>query len=115
MEPPLSVAGGAVTLAIAAEPDAVLGCDATAAEPGAVTCTATAEPGEMYEGTPTAAGLFVLLLGTAGLPLLGRFFFLPDFLLGTAALLRRIDCDPKRGLRIPPGFRGRPSENIEER
>ncbi len=114
MEPPLSVAGGAVTLAIAAEPDAVLGRDATAAEPGAVTRVATAESGEMYEGTPTAAGLF-LFFDTAGLPLLGRFFFLPDFLLGTAAFLRRIDCDPKLGLRIPPGFRGRPSENIDER
>ena len=115
MEPPLSVAGGAVTLAIAAEPDAVLCCGATAAEPGAITCAATAEPGARLEGTPTAAGLFVFLTGTAGLPLLGRFFFLPDFLLGTAALLRRIDCDPNRGLRIPPGFRGRPSENIEDR
>ena len=80
MEPPLSVAGGAVTLAIAAEPDAVLGCDATAAEPGAVTCVATAEPGELYEGTPTAAGLFILLLGTAGLPLPEAFLLLSRLL-----------------------------------
>ena len=100
MEPPLSVAGGAVTLAIAAEPDAVLCLVGIAAEPDSDTCAATAEPGARVEGTPTAAGL-VILLFAAGLPLLGRFFFLPDFLLGTVALVRRIECGPNRGLRIP--------------
>ena len=91
MEPSLSVAEGVVPLAVAAEPVAVLRCCATTAEPGTTACATAAEPGAEAEGTPTAAGLFTFLLGTAGLPLLGRFFFFPDFLLGTTALLRRID------------------------
>ena len=79
MEPSLSVVEGVVPLAIAAEPVAVLRCCATAAEPGTAAYATTAEPGAEAEGTPTAAGLFTFLLGAAGLPLLGRFFFFPDF------------------------------------
>ena len=49
----------------------------------------------------------------AGLPFVGRFFFLFIFLLGTTAPLRMADLGPKEGFRIPPGFRVRPSENRE--
>eukprot|EP00959_Pyramimonas_sp_CCMP1952_P356032 7456391-Pyramimonas_sp.AAC.1 len=42
-------------------------------------------------------------------------FFLRIFLLGRIAPWRAAALEPIRGLRIPPGFRGRPSVNVDAR
>ena len=62
---------------------------------------------------PGGGGATDFLCESAGLPFVGRFFFLNVFLLGTTAPLRKADLGPTEGFRIPPGFRGRPSENKE--
>ena len=72
-------------------------------------------PSRLAELVKGAAGFFMgFRVGTAGLPFVGRFFLF-IFLLGTTAPRLRIELGPRLGLSIPPGFRGRPSENIESR